>query len=125
LKAAEQHQQLAGLRDSWGNPGIPKDSEEKTGYADVESKERFPHPHSLDDGGEMKKPIVKMGAGRLPSIAESEITRCDSRRLWLIFLERARKLSHSVSPANPIRAFAGNLYKVRQVELPFHHRRSL
>jgi transposase InsO family protein len=23
---------------------------QKTGCADVESKERFPHPHSLDDG---------------------------------------------------------------------------
>jgi hypothetical protein len=42
------------IRDSWGNPGILTDSEEKTGYADMESKERFPHPHSLDDGGEMQ-----------------------------------------------------------------------
>jgi hypothetical protein len=75
LEATEQHQQVAATRDSWGNSGIPTDSAGKTGYADVESKERFPHPHSLDDGGEMKKPIVKMGAGRLPSIAESEITR--------------------------------------------------
>ena len=53
LEAGEQHQQLAALRDSWGNPGIPKDSEEKTGYAEVESKERLPHPHSLYDGDEM------------------------------------------------------------------------
>ena len=50
LKAGEQHQQLAAIRDSWGNPRIPKDSEEKTGYADVESKERFPHPHSRGGG---------------------------------------------------------------------------
>ena len=66
LEAAEQHQQVAAIRDTWGNLGIRTDSEEKTGYADVESKERFPHPHSLDDGGEMKKPIVKMGGGEAP-----------------------------------------------------------
>jgi hypothetical protein len=54
-----------------------------------------------------------------------KLTLCYRRRLWLIFLERARKLSYSVSRANPIRAFAGNLYKVRQVELSFHHRRGL
>jgi len=40
-------------------PGIPTDSEEKTGYADVESKERFPHPHSLDDYGEMQESNTK------------------------------------------------------------------
>ena len=40
LKAVEQHQQLAALRDSWGNPAIPTDSEEKPGYADMESKDR-------------------------------------------------------------------------------------
>ena len=51
LEAAEQHQQVAAIRDTWGNLGIRTDSEEKTGYADVESKERFPHPHSLGDGG--------------------------------------------------------------------------
>ena len=57
LRMAEQSQRLATLRDSWGNLGIPKDSEQKTGYADVESKERFPHPHSLDDGGVMQEAI--------------------------------------------------------------------
>jgi len=61
LKIVEQHQPLATLKDSWGNSGIPKDSEEKTGYADVESKERFPHPHSLDDGGEMRKTHHQIG----------------------------------------------------------------
>ena len=61
LKAVEQHQSLATLRDSWGNPRIPKDSEEKTGYADVESKERFPHPHSLYDGGETQESNIKSG----------------------------------------------------------------
>jgi len=55
LEAAEQHQQVAAIRDTWGNLGIRTDSEEKTGYADVESKERFPHPHSLGGGGEMQK----------------------------------------------------------------------
>jgi hypothetical protein len=55
LETAEQHQPLAKLRDSWGNPGIPTNSDEKTGYADVESRERFPHPHSLYDGGEMQE----------------------------------------------------------------------
>jgi len=55
LKRVEQHQSLVTLRDSWGNPRIPKDSEEKTGYADVESRERFPHPHSLDDYCEMQE----------------------------------------------------------------------
>jgi hypothetical protein len=59
LETVEQHQPLATLRDSWGNPGILADPEEKTGYADVESKERFPHPHSLDDGGEMQEPNTK------------------------------------------------------------------
>ena len=61
LEPAEQHQQLVTIRDSWGNPGIPKDSEEKTGYADVESKERFPHPHSLYDGGEMRETHRQIG----------------------------------------------------------------
>jgi hypothetical protein len=66
FNAVEQHQQPAALRDSWGNPGIPKDSEEKTGYADVESKERFPHPHSLDDGGEMREnPLSNSYSGSL------------------------------------------------------------
>jgi hypothetical protein len=55
LETAERHQQLAAIRDSWGNPGILTDSKEKIGYADMESKERFPHPHSLDDGGEMRE----------------------------------------------------------------------
>ena len=55
LEAAEQHQQLAVTRDSWGNPGIPTNSDEKTGYADVESRECFPHLHSLYDGGEMQE----------------------------------------------------------------------
>jgi hypothetical protein len=59
LTAAKQHQQLAAIRDSWGNPGILTDSEEKTGYADVESRERFPHPHSLDDYGEMQESNTK------------------------------------------------------------------
>jgi len=59
LEATEQHQQVAAIRDSWGNPGILADSEEKTGYADVESKERFPHPHSLDDYGEMQESNTK------------------------------------------------------------------
>jgi hypothetical protein len=61
LKTVEQHHQLATLRDSWGNPGIPKDSEEKAGYADVESNECFPHPHSLDDGGEMRETHYQIG----------------------------------------------------------------
>jgi putative transposase len=30
----------------------PEEFRHRTGYADVESKERFPHPHSLDDGDE-------------------------------------------------------------------------
>jgi putative transposase len=30
----------------------PEEFRQRTGYADVESKERFPHPHSLDDGDE-------------------------------------------------------------------------
>ena len=30
----------------------PQEFRQKTGYADVESKLRFPHPHSLDDGDE-------------------------------------------------------------------------
>ena len=66
LKAGEQHQQLAAIRDSWGNPRIPKDSEEKTGYADMESKERFPHPHSHDDGGEMRETHCQNGGGEAP-----------------------------------------------------------
>ena len=45
---------------------FPRILNKRTGYADVESKVRFPHPHSLDDGGEMKKPIVKMGGGEAP-----------------------------------------------------------
>ncbi len=61
LKAVEQHHQLATLRDSWGNPDIPKDAEEKTGYADMESNERFPHPHSLYDGGETQEPNINSG----------------------------------------------------------------
>jgi len=55
LEAGEQHQQVAAIRDSWGNPGILMDSDGTTGYADVESKVRFPHPHSLDDYGEMQE----------------------------------------------------------------------
>jgi hypothetical protein len=61
LEAGEQHQQVAAIRDSWGNPGILTDSEEKAGYADVESKERFPHPHSLDDDGEMRETHHQIG----------------------------------------------------------------
>ena len=61
LETVEQHQQLAMLKDSWGNPRIPKNSEEKTGYADMESKERFPHPHSLDDDGEMRETHHQIG----------------------------------------------------------------
>jgi len=61
LKIVEQHQSLATLRDSWGNPRIPKDSEEKTGYADVESKERFPHLHSLYGDGETQETHHQIG----------------------------------------------------------------
>ena len=32
----------------------PEEFRQTTGYADVESKVRFPHPHSLDDGDENK-----------------------------------------------------------------------
>ncbi len=32
----------------------PEEFRQKTGYADMESKVRFPHPHSLDDGDENK-----------------------------------------------------------------------
>jgi hypothetical protein len=67
LKAVEQHHQLATLRDSWGNPGIPKDAEEKTGYADMESNERLPHPHSLYDGDEMQESNIKSGSGESPA----------------------------------------------------------
>jgi hypothetical protein len=92
----------------------------------VESKERFPHPHSLDDGGAMREPNSKSGLwGVSRPLPNHKLALCYRRRLWLISLERARKLSYSVSRANPIRAFAGNLYKVRQVELLFHHRRGL
>jgi hypothetical protein len=72
-----------------------------------------------------RNPSSNRCSGSLQSVAESEITRCHSRRLWLIFLERARKLSHCASPVNPIRAFAGNFYKVRRTQRPYSHRSSL
>ncbi|HEY5215197.1 MAG TPA: hypothetical protein VIJ38_19465 [Acidobacteriaceae bacterium] len=61
MAADAQQQQLAAIRDSWGYPRIPKNSEEKTGYADLESKERFPHPHSLYDGGEIRETHHQIG----------------------------------------------------------------
>jgi hypothetical protein len=92
----------------------------------VESKERFPHPHSLYDGGETQETKYQIGVlGSLPPFAEYKTTLCYSHRLWLIVDERAMKLSHSVSTTNPIRSFAGNLCKACQTELSFHHRRSL
>ena len=44
-----------------------------------------------------RNPLLNRCSGCLLPVAESEITRCNSRRLWLIFLERARKLSHDHS----------------------------
>jgi putative transposase len=41
------------------NYRTPEEFRQKTGYADVESKLRFPHPHSLDDDGENKISMPK------------------------------------------------------------------
>jgi hypothetical protein len=44
-----------------GKPGYSHGFGTKTGYADLESQERFPHPHSLDDGGEMQEAHYQIG----------------------------------------------------------------
>jgi hypothetical protein len=39
----------------------PEEFRQRAGYADVESKDRFPHPHSLDGGCEL---ISKLNQNR-------------------------------------------------------------
>jgi hypothetical protein len=79
------------------NPGIPKDSEEKTGYADVESNERFPHPHASTTAARRKNRISNSGFWGVFRLLQNEkkTTLCHSHRLWLIVDEWAMKLSHS------------------------------
>jgi hypothetical protein len=48
-------QRQKGVTPSDPLPVLSRILKRKTGYADMESKERFPHPHSLDDGGEMQE----------------------------------------------------------------------
>jgi hypothetical protein len=57
----KQPSSINKLRLSWilGETQVFPRILKKIGYADVESKERFPHPHSLDDGGEMQEPNTK------------------------------------------------------------------
>jgi putative transposase len=43
----------------------PEEFRQKTGYADVESKLRFPHPHSLDDGSDENRISMPNKTGKL------------------------------------------------------------
>jgi hypothetical protein len=62
----------------------------------MESKEHFPHLHSLYDGGEIQEPNIKSGFWGVSRLSQNEkTTLCNSHRLWLIVDERAMKLSHS------------------------------
>jgi hypothetical protein len=59
LEAAEQHQQLAILKDSWGNPGIPKDSERKQAMQMWKAKNASRIRTASTTTARCEKPIIK------------------------------------------------------------------
>ena len=59
LEATEQHQQLVAIRDSWGNPGIPTDSERKQAMQIWKAKNASHIRTASTTAARCKKPIIK------------------------------------------------------------------
>jgi hypothetical protein len=66
LEVVEQHQQLAALRDSWGNPGIPKNSEQKNRLCRRGKQSTLPTSAQPRRRRRDEETIVKMGGGEAP-----------------------------------------------------------